>query len=107
MDLPKARIALEHVPYETRPSTASSSTPASRAYAPADCVRISTNQYKQQELRNTCNFDIEAHWQDTNGGWNAWSISAGRSYIGGMPAVRAYACVKNDWLDKTIMMCKP
>lgn len=74
---------------------ATASSTVSRAYAPADCVRISTNQYNQQEIRNSCNFDIEAHWQDTKGGWNSWSIPAGRSYIGGATAVRAYCAPVN------------
>jgi len=63
------------------------------------------NQYGKQVLQNTCSFEIEAHWLDTSGGWNSWSIEVGKAYIGGMPAVRVYACIKNHLLNKNTMMC--
>jgi hypothetical protein len=105
-DAPSYSSRTYRVPAPTQSTRSSSpSAKASNDYPPADCVRVSTNQYNEQELRNICNFDIEAHWRDTKGGWNSWSIPAGRAYVGGSRAVRAYACVKNDYLDKNTMMC--
>ena len=77
-------------------------------YYPFQCVTIDKSVRGQYGgVRNSCAFDVEAHWQSATGSGSSWTLAAGEVYplfeaVSGI----ALGCLPNDSLNRSLQRCK-
>jgi hypothetical protein len=87
----------------TSTSAKPTEAPSKRRYAAFSCMSVIRGT-ANDVIHNACGHVIEAHWYDTDGGWNMWSVQSDFT-VSGSRVSKAWACEKNDSLDKATGVC--
>lgn len=102
------RLSSSSTESSSRSASTAASSGSGKTYTPwQHCIRVErAYETTPQKIMNLCDQPIEAHWQDTGGGWNQVTIPVRDEYLGGYKSQGAWACAANDSFDRKLSVCK-